>query len=202
MAQARHEHPTLSSSLLAGAQQMDAASWIRLVDTFGPVVYGWCRASGVNESDSTDIVQEVFISVAKGIAKFERKNQEGSFRSWLATITRSRVRDFLRRKAKRDEAIGGTSALERVNQEPDGLDESLDSTICPDAALNTVQRRIMASVRSEFEQATWHAFWLLTVEGRTGAEAAEQLGVSLSSVYQSKSRVLRRLRQRLAEVPQ
>lgn len=195
------EHPTLSSSLLAGAQQMDADCWSRLVDTFGPVVYGWCRSSGIAKSDSSDIVQDVFISVAKGIAAFERKKEEGSFRSWLATITRNRVRDYFRREAKRDKAIGGTSALEQMHQEPDALDEILDSTICGRSALSTVQRRVMASVRSEFEQPTWHAFWLLAVEGRSGAEAAEQLGVSLASAYKSKSRVLRRLRQRLAELP-
>lgn len=200
MNQDRPEHPTLSSSLLAGAKQMDSDSWSRLVSTFGPVVYGWARASGVTESDASDVVQNVFASVARGIPSFERQKEKGSFRSWLATITRNRVRDYFRRQAKHDKAIGGTAAMERMQQQPDVADD-LDSSICPDSALGTIQRRVMESVRAEFEDSTWQAFWMLTVENKTGAEVAEKLGVSLASVYQSKSRILRRMRKRLAELP-
>lgn len=92
------EHPTLSSSLLDGVQQMNADSWSRLVTTFGPIVYGWCRASGIGESDSPDVVQNVFASVASGICSFQREKDKGSFRSWLATISRNKVRDYFRKR--------------------------------------------------------------------------------------------------------
>ena len=198
----RPEHPTLSTSLLAGAKQMDTESWSRLVSTFGPVVYGWARAAGVKESDAADLVQNVFVTVARGIPSFERKKEVGSFRSWLATITRSRVRDHFRRQAKRGEdALGGTAAMEQMQRHPDAAND-LDSSICPDSALGTIQRRVMKAVQAEFEDSTWHAFWLLAVENKTGREVADQLGMSVASVYQAKSRVLRRMRKRLEELPQ
>jgi len=43
---------------------------------------------------------------------------------------------------------------------------------------------------------------LLFIDGVKASEVAEQLSVSAASVYQSKSRVLRRLRERLDELPQ
>jgi RNA polymerase sigma-70 factor (ECF subfamily) len=49
----------------------------------------------------------------------------------------------------------------------------------------------------EFQPATWQAFWGLTVEGKSGAEVAAELGLSVDAVYAAKSRVLRRLRQEL-----
>jgi RNA polymerase sigma-70 factor, ECF subfamily len=101
------EHPTVSSLLLDGAKQMDPVAWSRLVSTFGPVVYRWCRSSGIRDSDAPDVVQEVFASVARGIGTFERQKEQGSFRSWLATITRNRVRDHFRRQSQRETAAGG-----------------------------------------------------------------------------------------------
>ena len=191
------EHPTLSSMLLCDVQRMDPAAWSRLVDTFGPIVYRWCRSSGVNPSDASDVVQEVFASVARGIVNFRRDKGQGSFRSWLATITRNRVRDYFRRHTAREVAVGGTDALRRLEQHA----ESLDSTICPESATSSIVRQVLDGVRAEFEPSTWHAFWMTAIEGKMAADVAEETQRSIASVYQSKSRVLKRLRQRLSEVP-
>jgi RNA polymerase sigma-70 factor, ECF subfamily len=192
------EHPTLSSSLLDGVQQMNADSWSRLVTTFGPIVYGWCRASGIGESDSPDVVQNVFASVASGICSFQPETDRGSFRSWLATITRNKVRDYFRKRARSDVAAGGTTAWQRLQEEPD----ILESTICPENVRGAINQRVLASVQNEFEAVTWSAFWMIVVECKTAAEVSEAFGVSVASVYQAKSRVLKRLRQRLAETPE
>ncbi len=191
------EHPTLSSVLLDGVRNMDPAGWSRLVTTFGPIVYRWCRTSGVRESDAPDVVQEVFASVARGISTFQREKQKGSFRSWLATITRNKVRDHFRCLAKSQDAAGGTEALAGLHQ----LTEDLDSTICAENAETPVVREVLRQVQAEFEAPTWNAFWLATIESKKAAEIAAELGMSTASVYQSKSRVLRRLRQRLSELP-
>ncbi|GAB5402965.1 MAG: sigma-70 family RNA polymerase sigma factor [Aureliella sp.] len=191
------EHPTLSSMLLDGVRNMDPSGWSRLVTTFGPIVYRWCRSSGVKESDAPDVVQEVFASVARGIATFQREKPQGSFRSWLATITRNKVRDHYRSLAKSPNAAGGTEAFASFQQVP----EHLDSTICAESAETPVVREVLRQVQAEFEAPTWNAFWMATIEGKKAAEIAGDLGISTASVYQAKSRVLRRLRQRLAELP-
>ncbi|MCA9218542.1 MAG: sigma-70 family RNA polymerase sigma factor [Planctomycetales bacterium] len=193
----RPEHPTLSSSLLDGVQQMDSESWSRLVNTFAPIVYLWCRTSGVRSSESPDIVQNVFTSVARGIGSFERQKDQGSFRSWLATITRNQIRDHFRKKSQIESAVGGTEAWDRLQHEPD----ELDSTIAPENVTSAINRRVLDSVQAEFEPQTWQAFWLTVVDGKNTAEASEATGISTASIYQAKSRVLRRLRARLAELP-
>ena len=192
------EIPTLSSFLLSDVQQMRPEGWSRLVHTFGPIVYRWCRASGVSDADAPDVVQEVFATVARQIESFERRKERGSFRSWLATITRSRVRDFYRRQAKRSVAAGGTEALQRLQNEPD----ELDSTITVNGIQHQLLRHVTESVKAEFEDTTWQAFWMTAVEEKRAADVAEALGMNVASVYQAKSRVLRKLRQRMTEVPE
>ncbi|MCA9187283.1 MAG: RNA polymerase sigma factor [Pirellulaceae bacterium] len=190
--------PTLSSMLLGHVQAMDPAAWSRLVNTFGPVVYRWCRASGIDEHQAADVVQDVFVSVARGIGQFQRQKEVGSFRAWLATITRSRVRDHFRRAAKTQAAAGGSDAMDRINQ----LAEQVDSTICVDNIGHGMLRSVTDRVRSEFRDEVWKAFYMVAIDGRSAADTATELGMSVANVYQSKSRVLRRLRQSMAELPQ
>ncbi len=192
------EHPTLSSMFLSQVQRMDAEAWGRLVRIFGPIVYRWCRTSGVSEHDAADIVQEVFASVSRGIPEFHRQKPVGSFRSWLATLTRNRVRDHYRSQKHVTAAAGGTDALHQLQQHADAM----DSTICASNTRSSIVRRTLEEVRAEFEPSTWQAFWLCAVENRTAAEVAQATALSTASVYQAKSRVLRRLRQRLSELPE
>ncbi|TWU59338.1 RNA polymerase sigma factor RpoE [Rubripirellula tenax] len=206
---AQDDHPTLSSMLISGVKEMDAESWSRLVNTFGPIVYRWCRTSGIAPSDAPDVVQEVFASVARGIGDFQRQKAEGSFRSWLATITRNRVRDHFRRLAKRaaaeGRATGGAEALDQLHQirqlHQIQEEDLLDSTICPASIESPLIRQVLASVESEFEATTWQAFWATAVDQQPASTVASTLGLSVASVYQAKSRVLRRLRTRMAELP-
>jgi len=194
----RPEIPTLSSSFLGNVQRMDPASWSRLVMTFAPIVYRWCRRSGIREADTPDVIQDVFSTVARGVTGFQRTQVQGSFRAWLATITRSRVRDFLRKNARHQSPVGGTEALEQLQEIPD----ELDSTICYQSIESPLAKRTMELVRAEFEEVTWQAFWMTTIESQSPAIVAQRLNLSLASVYQARTRVPRKLRQRIRELPQ
>jgi RNA polymerase sigma-70 factor (ECF subfamily) len=58
--------------------------------------------------------------------------------------------------------------------------------------------RALESIRPEFEERTWRAFWQMTVEGRSAAEVGAELSLAANAVHQAKFRVLRRLRQEMA----
>ena len=195
------EHPSLSTSMLYRVQQMQPDAWTCLVETFGPIVYHWCRQSGVRAHDSSDLVQDIFSSVARGIGKFERAKTSGSFRSWLATITRNRVRDYFRRDViKHPIGTGGTNLLLQLNNVPDDLEQTL-SDINQDSLEDRLPAQVLEKVRTEVEPRTWQAFWQTTVENRNPQQVAEELQMKLASVYQARSRVLRRLRARMDELP-
>ena len=187
--------------MLYQIQQMQPDAWTRLVETFGPIVYHWCRQSGVRAHDSSDLVQDIFSSVARGIKNFERAKPSGSFRSWLATITRNRVRDYFRRDVvKQPIGTGGTNLLLQLNNVPEELEKTL-SGINQDSLDERLPAQVLEKVRSEVEPRTWQAFWQTTVENRDAQEVAEELEMKLASVYQARSRVLRRLRARMDELP-
>ena len=215
--------PSLSSALLDRVRQMQPEAWARLVNVYSPIVYRWSRQAGLSGADSSDVVQDVFLAVAKKIRTFERQKETGSFRSWLATIARNRVRDSFRKRDQYPLGQGGTEALERFHDIPNpnsknaAIDNSDSSDKPQHSASSTTDNlensislkdldhrlpiRILEIVKSECDPRTWRAFWLTTVQGDLASDVAERLEMPLASVYQAKSRTLRRLRKRMEELP-
>jgi RNA polymerase sigma-70 factor (ECF subfamily) len=57
--------------------------------------------------------------------------------------------------------------------------------------------RALQLIQSEFQTGTWEAFRACVVLGKSPAEVAAELGITVNAVYLAKCRVLRRLRQDL-----
>lgn len=189
---------SVSSTLLERVKARRPEAWQRLVDLFGPVVYRWCRQSGVGREDAADVVQEVFSSVAANVGDFRRDSPGDSFTAWLATITRNKIRDHFRRRQGRPEAQGGTDAQQQFLQVPELSELSQQSG--GTWAGGALSRRALDLVRAEFENRTWEAFWRTAVQRQCPADVAQDLGVTVNAVYKAKSRVLRRLRRELGDL--
>ncbi len=58
----------------------------------------------------------------------------------------------------------------------------------------------MARVRARVAAHTWDAFRLTALEGRSGAEAAAELGMRVASLFAAKSKVLRLLQEAVREL--
>jgi RNA polymerase sigma-70 factor (ECF subfamily) len=185
-------------SLLARACRRDAAAWRELVELYSPLVAHWSQRCGLEAQEVADCLQDVFASVATSLGSFEPRAANGAFRAWLWTITRNKVRDRARGKLRQPRAVGGSSAAAALASTPDPASLPDDE---PTGAgqLNALARRGLEQVRSEFEPHTWQAFWRTVIDGIPSAVVARELGVSSAAIRQSRSRVLRRLRQQLGD---
>lgn len=190
--------PTMTSAtLLKGLQQRDEQAWERFVRLYGPTVYSWCRHQRLSAEDAADVGQEVFIAVARSITGFRHDPPHSSFRGWLWRITRNKILDHLRRNKRRHEAPGGTTGQNKLVQMPD--EESEDSEPSPTSpTVQSLWRRALELIQTEFTEPTWRAFLLVAVEGRSTADVATELGTSKGAVYIAKSRILSRLRNEFA----
>jgi RNA polymerase sigma-70 factor (ECF subfamily) len=199
---ASRQSDSISSTLLDQLRSGRPEAWQRLVRLYSPVIYRWCRRSGVSAEDSADVLQEVLAAVIRHLPGFRRDRPEDSFGGWLATITRNKIRDHYRRRHGRGEARGGSTAQRQLSEIPSPPEPS-EEHIRPDAeSAACLSRRVLEMIRAEFEACTWEAFWRVTVQGQPPAHVAEDLKMSAAAVYMAKSRVLRRLRQVLGELPE
>lgn len=184
-----------SLSLLERLKKGDDSGWHRVVELYSPLVRYWCRRSGVEGADAEDIAQEVFHAAAESITTFRRERAEDTFRGWLRAITRHRVLAFCRDRDRREAAVGGSEAQQRLHEIPE-----------PDAAdpeetrhFSELVQRALAQLRGEFEPKSWQAFWRTAVDNQSSASVAAELGTTANAVRMAKSRVLRRLREELGD---
>lgn len=184
-----NDEPTTSYGLLSLLQIKSTAGWSRFTEIYSPIVYGWARRAGLQDTDAADITQEVFRSVVRGIGGFENRSN-GSFRGWLWTITRNHMRIWFRKQKQTPTALGGTN--HGLQQLPDWT----DSEVIPNenAVRDELIRRAATAVQSDFAPKTWQAFWRSTVDGHTSTEIAKDLGMTANAVRQARFRVLTRLR--------
>jgi RNA polymerase sigma-70 factor (ECF subfamily) len=186
-----------SLSLLERARARDGEAWRRLVSLYQPLVLRWCGRAGLSAQDAEDVSQEVFGSAAAHLGEFRRDRPGDTFRGWLHVISRNAISLHFRRTQDQARAAGGSDALEMLNEVPDPL-ASVDPN---DAAeITALHRRALEQVRPHFEESTWQAFWLSSIEGRPTVVLAGELGMTPTAIRQARSRVLRRLRQELGEV--
>ncbi len=192
-----------SLSLIVRATEQDPAAWERLVRLYSPLVYFWCQQSGLPQSDLNDVFQEVFHGLARHIKKY-RPTENGTFRGWLRTITRNKLKDHFRKVRRDIRPTGGTEALHFLEQlpaaahpestanrsgTPQGADTQKEKTI-----LHSMLCQALSNVRDSFSEQTWSAFWMLVVDGRETGDVAMELGMRPGTVRVAKSRVLKRLR--------
>jgi RNA polymerase sigma-70 factor (ECF subfamily) len=187
-----------SRSLLAAARRDDSSAWERIVQLYAPLVASWCRRWGVAEQDMGDLLQDVFAAVAGHFHRFRKQESGDTFRGWLLAIVRNKVRDHFRRRAREPAATGGTEAALHMQQIPDlMLDGGED--FADDPLYDELLLKALESIRGEFHERTWQAFWRVVVEGRTAADAGAELDMKPGAVRVAKSRVLRRLRRELGD---
>ena len=180
-------------SLLIRAQTGEEDAWKDLAELYRPLIIGWLNRQGVPARDLDDLSQEVLLSVVRNLPRFQHSGNRGAFRCWLRTIVCSRTTDYWRAADLAAQASGGSGAAAALQQIAD-----------PDSELNRqwdeehdryVLQCLLDMVEEEFEPITLQAFRRLAMDGVSGAEAAQELGLSVAAVYVAKSRVLARIRQ-------
>jgi RNA polymerase sigma factor (sigma-70 family) len=186
---------TRPSLLLRLRDPADERAWQQFVDIYTPLVFGFVRRRGLQDADAADVAQEVMQAVARSIGSFGYQPEKGSFRSWLYTVTRSRLNNFLKRQQRQPRGTGDTA-----------VHEALEALPCPESDERwdcEFHQRLLdwacAQVRCEFQPTTWQAFRLTAMEGKSPKDAAVTLGSSVGAVYIARSRVTARIREKVRE---
>jgi RNA polymerase sigma factor (sigma-70 family) len=188
-----HTRPSL---LVRVRDPRDTESWRAFVELYTPPVLRYCKLRGLQDADADDVTQEVMTQVARSIQSFRYTPERGRFRDWLGTITRHKVNSHLTRQKLGTAGLGSddtTNAIDHIAS----FDVDADWTTEINAQ---ILRAGLDRVRALFGPATWNAFASVWLEGRSAAETASALGVTLTAVYVAKSKVLKRLEQEVLEL--
>jgi len=179
-------------SLLLRAQQGEESAWKDLADLYRPLLLAWLRRQGIPDADADDLIQEILLSLVKYLPSFQHSGQRGAFRSWIRTIASNRTFDYWRTSKHRPAGAGGDAEdfLHRLEDPNSDLNRQWD-----EEHDRHLLRCLLILIEREFEPTSLRAFRRLAIDGATGVEVAAELGISVASAYQAKSRILQRIRQ-------
>ncbi|MFO0949866.1 MAG: sigma-70 family RNA polymerase sigma factor [Isosphaeraceae bacterium] len=182
---------TLLARLASGEQDADA--WERFVRLYAPPLLKWCRSYRLQEADGLDVTQELLVTLYRKVGRF-RDEPPQRFRGWLRTVVHATWCDWVERRTSWARA-GGGNGLGPIG-EPVARDELADLI----ERRHDQERFDLAAgrVRARVSERTWDAFRLIAVEGLSGQEAADRLGMKLGSTFAAKAKVQRLIRDEVA----
>ena len=188
------EGPGTRASLLVRLRDpQDRDAWRQFVALYAPLIHGLARRRGLQDADAADLTQEVLRVLSKDGA-FVYDPARGSFRGWLYTVTSRKILDFRASRAQRERGSGDTVTQQFLEEAPAPEDDA-------ERWEREYQRHLFAlaadAVKHAFAPATWQAFWLLAVEGKSAEETAATVNLSVGAVYVAKSRVLAKLKKQI-----
>ena len=94
----------------------DAPAWTEFADIYEPFVYQYARRRGLQDSDARELVQEVFLGVAKAVRRWEPDVQRAKFRTWLFRIARNQLLTLIM-KRQREHVVDSSHAVSRIPDE-------------------------------------------------------------------------------------
>jgi len=174
----------------------DQRAWQEFVARYGTKIFGWCRYWRLQEADAADVTQTVLSKIAQNIGKFDR--EIGSFRAWLKTIAHHAWYDLVNSRQHKM-VKGGETLAHRLDSEEarDDLARQLEAA-WDEELLHLASDRVRLRVHPN----TWRAFELTGIEGVAGQRVADELKMSLPSVYKAKSNVMKMLQEEVRGLEQ
>ena len=190
---------TRASLLVRVRDPSDQAAWYEFVEIYRPIILRLARQKGMQETDADDVAQRVLAAVAKAVEQREHDPKRAKFRTWLNRVAHNAILNALTRGMP-DRGSGDSALLAALNQR--------ESNTGPDSDLRRLEHRrevfrwAARQVHKEFQQATWDAFWLTAVEGRRVDVVAEELAKKPGAIYAARSRIIRRIQEKVTEYEQ
>ncbi len=185
--------PKTSLTLMAriAASADDASVWADFVATYGIHVVSWCRRYGLNDPDAHDLSQDVLLRFWREASRFQY-DPARRFRAYLRRITEAALHDWQAGLAIGVQGQGGTRVLKFLEALParedliTRLEQAFDQELF---------ERAKVEVQARVEPRTWAAFELLAVQGLSGQEVSDKVGLSVNQTYVARNRVQRMLRE-------
>src|SRR5437868_10471734 len=188
---------TRASLLVRLKDRADDEAWSEFTEIYRPVIYRLACRKGLQHADADDLVQQVLVAVARVIDRWENDPQRARFRTWLSRVAMNAVINALTRGSP-DRGSGDSGLHDFLDARPAAVDGPASELVRVEHR-REVFRWAARQIQSEFHPVTWHAFWLTAVEGGDIDEVGRQLNRSRGSVYAARSRVMRRLKEKVRE---
>jgi RNA polymerase sigma-70 factor (ECF subfamily) len=185
-----HEHPVGRPALGTPplSESAQPADFTGIYTACFHVVERWVHALGGPDCEGEDLTQEVFLVVRRKLDRFDGRNLRG----WLYAITARTVSDYRRRAWFRHCFVGRREVeLDELPRAAPGPAEECE---------RAEAQRLLYRLLGRMSEKRRTAFVLFELEGYTGEEIAELLGIPVATVWTRLHHARREFLARVAEL--
>ncbi len=183
-------------TLIKKVSARDQQSWNEFVPLYASLLKNYIHRLGTScglhlkEDEVEDVRQDVLVKLWRVLPEFQLDHR-GRFRTWLWTVTRNVIIDWVRRyRPGRTTAALAEDLVASTPEPPEVVIKGHNQEVLA---------RILDQVREEMKAGPkWQCFDHHFLQKKPSKEVAQELGVTVSAVNTNTSRVLSRLRE-LAE---
>ncbi len=163
-------------------------AWNSMDSIYGPLLHRWVARYDLQDADGDDLVQDVLLELRKLLPTFRHNGQRGAFRRWVREILARRVRNFRRSWFR---FWGRTRPLAAELEAADSplarrWDEEHDEHLL---------RCVWAYLTRTESDRNVKVFRLLVIDEVAAEDVAAEFKMKPNTVYQTKSRILKKLRE-------
>ena len=192
-----HPPETRASLLVRLKDRADQAAWYEFAEVYRPVIVRLAGRKGMQAADAEDLAQQVLAAVAKAIDRWQEDPRRARFRTWLHRVANNLILNALAR-GKPDRGSGDTGLIQWLAQQP--ANDGPNSDLLRLEWRREAFRWAATQIRDEFQPDNWEAFWRTAIEGESVDDVARRLGKSRASVHSARSRIMRRLKEKVNEL--
>ena len=172
----------------------DSAAWGEFCEIYERVIFRIAVKYGLQDADAREVSQEVLLAVSRRIQNFEFDGR-GRFRAWLATIARNATIDVLRKNRRTPASLAeAPNQSESTAQRYEPVAGCGDSQVFDLEALRQQFRWAAEQIQPLVSPKTWQAFWRTAVDGQTAESVADQMNMTVGSVYVARCRTLAKIK--------
>lgn len=174
------------AELVKQCRKGDETAWNALVDRYQRLVYAVPRRAGLSEEQSSDVFQEVFLTLFEKLDDIE---QPEKIRSWLVTTAKFKTWGTVRS----EKGLYSPATEEEMEYEMASLKD--DAPLAEDVLIQLEEQHLIRTALKELEERcqTILAMLYLTEPSASYAEVAGEIGVGETSISPMRSRCLKKL---------
>jgi RNA polymerase sigma-70 factor (ECF subfamily) len=180
--------PSIFLRLKASDPRPREIAWEEFRARYAPIIGGFARKLGARRQDTEDVIQDVMLGFYSASPTFVYDPANGRFRGYLKACTFRALRKRLGSNSKFK-----TVALGDLDSESPQVDQDWNETWG-----NEQLRAALRQMRQEKADVNaFRAFEQYAILGRPPTEVAQELGMSVNSVYKAKNRMMGVLREKM-----
>jgi len=190
--------PQTRQSLLVRLRRNSDDAWSEFLEVYEQAIYEFARRRGLQDADAWDVTQDVLAAVDSKVDSWQSDPTKGTFRGWIFRVARNIAVDKINAQSRRAAASGDSRVAQLLAEHPENLEQ--ESTLFWTNYRRKLLHWAADQIKPEYQESSWQSFWMTTVAGQKPEDVAQELGVSLGSVYAAKFRIVTRIRKLVARL--